>query len=188
MPNVFVYGAQMRHPESLERGRAAVVEDHAVDFTARGVPVLEPAFADLQPAPGRRAHGVVTDFAPATWDELRAFERGYQLIEVTAVIAASGERVACLALTRGALASPPARPSARYARLLVFGARRHGLPPEVIARYERAAAEGSRITLRLAWLKPLAGRVGLRKLALGVTLLVFALLWLLVWLLLRLLA
>jgi len=55
----------------------------------------------------------------------------------------------------------PGRPSARYARKLAAGARAHGLPAPVVDRYERAAAEGGRASLALAWLFPLASRIGL---------------------------
>ncbi|MCB9755268.1 MAG: gamma-glutamylcyclotransferase [Myxococcales bacterium] len=184
MPRVFFYGAQMLHPESVARGRVGVVDGYAVDFTAVGVPVFEPAFANLEAAPGQRAHGVVTELSDAAWAEVRAVERSYRVTRVRAALR-TGEVVECVSLTTGPRAGRPGRPSARYARLLVEGARAHGLPPEVVARYERAAADGSRISLRLRWLRPLALRFGLRAVAVGLALCVALLIALLLWALTR---
>ena len=147
MPKAFVYGAQMIHPASVGVAWPARVDDHAVEFVARGVPVFEPCFAALVATPGAIAHGVIVDFDDHAWAELVRFERGYAVVEVDAelidptdVDELGVERLTCLAFridARARLASP-GRPSARYARKLAAGARAHGLPPEVVTRSSRS--------------------------------------------------
>ncbi|PRP90335.1 hypothetical protein ENSA5_65320 [Enhygromyxa salina] len=172
MPRVFVYGAQMAHPESVGAAWPARIADHAVRFVVRGVPLFEPAFAGLEPAPGETALGVIIDFSDETWAKLVRFERGYEVVELdaelldpdhAAEIHSRGATVTCFAfrLDPRQRTATPRRPSARYARKLAAGARAHGLPPELIARYERAVSEGGRASLALAWLFPLASRIGL---------------------------
>lgn len=170
MPLAFVYGAQMAHPESVGAAWAARVPDHAVRFVARGAPIFEPVFAGLEPAPGELALGVVVDFSEATWASLVRFERGYELVEVEAELLHPDDieelgtaRLRCQAfrLRPSQRTAKERRPSARYARKLAAGARAHGLPRELIDRYEQAAKTGSRASLALTWLFPLASRIGL---------------------------
>lgn len=170
MPKAFVYGAQMIHPESLGAAWPARVQDHAVRFVARGVPVFEPVFAALEPAPGEVAHGVVVDFAEDTWAGLIRHERGYEPVELevelldpadAAELGAARLRCPAFCVRPSQRRAREARPSARYARKLAAGARAHGLPAQVVTRYEQAAAEGGRASLTLAWLFPLASRIGL---------------------------
>lgn len=169
MPKVFVYGAQMAHPDSVGAAWPGRVRDHAVRFVAPGLPLFEPAFAAIEAAPGALAHGVIVDFDDATWASLIALERSYEPRELevelltpedAAELGASTLRCPAFFLARPGL-SRERQPSARYARKLAAGARAHGLPPEVVTRYEHAAAHGSRLTLTLAWLFPLASRIGL---------------------------
>lgn len=191
MPKVFVYGAQMIHPDSLGAAWPARVHDHAVRFVARGLPLLEPVFAALEPAAGETAHGVIVDFSTQTWTELQRLERSYDVVEVDAelldpdhALELGAERLRCPAFQIRPAARTPeeGRPSARYARKLAAGARAHGLPPEVIARYERAVTQGSRASLALAWLFPIASRIGLVQTAALLALtLVLALFLLLRW-------
>lgn len=161
----------MIHPESKGTGRAALVRDYAVRMSSPGVPAFEPVFAGLEPVPGAIAHGVIIEFEDETWEQLVRFEKSYVLEEVRAEVLPGPKLEAdaqpvvevCLAFClhpqrRG---RPEGRPSARYARKLVEGARTHGLPEAVIARYERAAEQGSRLSLSLLWLYPVAQRIGL---------------------------
>ncbi len=193
VPNVFVYGAQMIHPESLGAGsRPARVRGHAIHFTARGIPVFEPAFAELEPDPDptASAYGVIVEFTDQAWASLVRHESGYEVVDVEAELLDPSETrtLRCHAFRlhpRQRLATP-GRPSARYARKLVAGARAHGLPAEVIAHYEHAAAIGGRTTLALAWIYPFASRIGLVNtallLAFVVTALVISLISLVAWL------
>ncbi|MFV8754452.1 hypothetical protein ACNOYE_28220 [Nannocystaceae bacterium ST9] len=184
MPKLFVYGAQMIHPESLGvTSWPARVRGHTVEFMARGIPVFEPAFAELEPVadPHAAAYGVVVEFSDSAWAELVRHESGYAVVEVEAELldpsratelGASSLRCHAFRLLERERLATPGRPSARYARKLVAGARAHGLPPDVIARYEQAAAQGGRASLALAWLYPFASRVGLGTTALLLALVV----------------
>ena len=185
MPKAFVYGAQMIHPESVGAAWPARVQDHAVEFVARGVPVFEPCFAALVAAPGATAHGAIVDFDDASWATLVELERSYVVVEIEAELLEPADadelgaaRLSCLAfrIQPWARLREPRRPSARYARKLAAGARAHGLPPEVVARYERAAAEGGRASLALVWLYPLASRIGLVPTAVLLVLVIVAVL------------
>lgn len=170
MPKAFVYGAQMAHPESLGSAWAGRVHDHAVRFTAPGLPLFEPVFAALEPSPGAIAHGVVVDFDEQTWATLLRQERSYEAREVEVELLREDDavelgartlRCPAFILTQQRARTQEGRPSARYARKLASGARAHGLPPEVVKRYEQAARAGGRLTLALAWLFPIASRIGL---------------------------
>lgn len=181
MPKVFVYGAQMIHPESLGAAWPAKLEDHAVRFVARGLPIFEPVFAGLEAAAGETAYGVVVEFSDATWAALVRHEVGYQIVEVEAeLLEADHTRelgtatLVCFAfhLRSRQRTKSEGRPSARYARKLAAGARAHGLPREVIERYEQAAARGGRASLALAWLFPIASRIGLVQTAMVVAVVV----------------
>ena len=55
MPLIFVYGAVLSHAHVRAHGVAAYADDHAIRFVVSGVPWLEPAFAAIEPAPGKRA-------------------------------------------------------------------------------------------------------------------------------------
>lgn len=149
MPTVFVYGSLMLHPEALATGRSACLEDHAVRFTVPGFPPLEPAFANLEPAPGERAWGVVAEWSESAWRRARRAERPYD-VRTIAVRVGGDEPRAALAFFL--VAAPLARekvPSGRYARKLWRGAEHHGLPDDVVARYRALAERGSPWTRRL---------------------------------------
>lgn len=150
MPNVFVYGALMTHPVALRSGVGASVADHAVRFLTLGLPFLEPAFALLVPAPGETAFGAIVPFDDATWRLERAAEATYTTAGVRATTLA-GDPVEAIALVAGFRTRRIERaPSARYASLLLAGAEHHGLPADVIARYQALRASGPSLTLRLA--------------------------------------
>ena len=142
MVQAFVFGALMVHRRALEAGEAATVRDHAVRFVVRG-PGREPSFASLEPAPGEEAWGVLVPFRPLEWAVVRLREFGYRARPVTA-ITRDGREVACVALfILGPLRRKSEKaPSARYARLLLRGARHHGLPEHVVERY-RVFAEAT---------------------------------------------
>jgi len=152
VPLAFVYGALMTHPHVLAHGEAGWVDDHDVRFVYRGLPLIEPAFAALEPAHGARAWGVITEWSDAQWRRVCRRERGY---DVRAVIARSrarrGEDKPCVAFFASSRMRGAERlPSARYARLLLRGAEHHALPAEVIARYRTLVERGARWSMRLA--------------------------------------
>jgi len=142
VPRAFVYGALMAHPHVLGHGEAAWVDDHAVRFSMRGMPLFEPSFAALEPSVGARAWGALVEWSDAQWSRILLRELGYDTREVIARTK-RGREISCLAF----FASPRLRakertPSARYARLLLQGAEHHALPGDVIDRY-RALANAS---------------------------------------------
>lgn len=139
----------MTHPFVLSRGEPAWVEDHAVRFTARGLPLLEPAFAALEPVAGARAWGVAVDWTDADWARICRREWPYDLREVIATNR-RGEEHTCVAFFIGGRFRIRERtPSARYAKLLLNGAEHHALPSEVIMRYRELVEKGARWSVRL---------------------------------------
>lgn len=134
----FAYGSNL----SLERlrqrvGVAAAVAparlaDHELRVDKRGRDGT--AKANLRPMPGSLVWGVVYELAPEGLDRLDAFEGGYERLPV-AVATADGVRLEATTY-RSSLVDPALRPRAGYLRLIVEGARAHGLPAEWIASLE----------------------------------------------------
>ncbi len=149
--DVFVFGALMRSAPGRTNGRAASLPDHEVRFVARGVPHLEPSFAALVPAKGRKAHGVIYSLDERVGNELVRLEPGYEEQRVT--VESDGTSTEALALfpTRDVLLASERIPSRRYARILVRGAREHGLPQVWIKRLQGLADQGPRLTSALSW-------------------------------------
>lgn len=149
MPSFFVYGALMLHPRALASGVAACVDEHAIRFVVRGLPLLEPAFAALEAEAGARAWGVIAEFSDVEWATVRRRERPYLERPVVARTLA-GVQVAARALFPS---RRPGRaegaPSARYADLLLRGAERFALPAEIVERYRALRDGGPRATLAL---------------------------------------
>ncbi len=149
MPRAFVYGALMTHPHALARGEPAWVDDHAVRFTVRGLPLLEPAFAALEPAPGARAWGVAVEWSDRQWARICRREWPYDVREVIARTKRGAERPCLAFFIGGAFRIRERTPSARYARLLLDGAEHHALPAEVVQRYRELVEKGARWSVRL---------------------------------------
>jgi hypothetical protein len=150
VPLAFVYGALMTHPHVLAHGEAGWVEDHDVRFVYRGVPLIEPSFAALEPATGEKAWGVIAEWSDEQWQRVCRRERGY---DVRRVLARNkrGEERECVAFFASSLTRAAERPpSARYARLLLRGAEHHALPTEVVAKYRTLVERGARWSTRLA--------------------------------------
>jgi hypothetical protein len=149
VPRSFVYGALMTHPHVLAHGEPAWVDDHAIRFVRRGFPLLEPAFAALEPVIGGRAWGVFVEWSDAQWARVRRREFGYDAREVIAHNR-RGEQKSCLALFAGnGFRARERTPSARYARLLLKGAEHHALPAEVVERYRTLVLQGASWAVRL---------------------------------------
>lgn len=149
VPRAFVYGALMTHPHALAYGEPAWVDDHAVRFVARGLPLIEPAFAALDSVAGSRAWGVSVEWTDRQWANICRREWPYDTREVLARTK-RGEERSCLAFfIGGGFRIRERTPSARYARLLLKGAEHHALPAEVITRYRELAERGARWSIRL---------------------------------------
>lgn len=149
MPRTFVYGALMSHPHALSHGQPAWVDDHAVRFTARGLPLVEPVFAALEPAIGARAWGVSVEWSDAQWARICRREWPYDIREVIAKTR-RGQEQPCLAFFIGDRFRVRERtPSARYARMLLKGAEHHALPADVVERYRALVVQGASWVVRL---------------------------------------
>ncbi len=150
MPLAFVYGALMTHPHVLATGEPGWVDDHDVRFVYRGLPLIEPSFAALEPAHGSKAWGVITEWSDAQWLRVCRRERGYDVRDVLARNRRGEERpcVAFFASRRVRAVERP--PSARYARLLLRGAEHHAFPADIVAKYRTLVERGGRWSLRLA--------------------------------------
>lgn len=137
----FAFGANMssrvlaaRHVTPLSR-EVATLPDYRLVFQERGVPIVEPAFASIEPASGDRVHGVLLQLERAAFARIDSTEGpGYRLLDVE-VIGRSSGRVRATAYT----SSRPVRgllPSRRYLELLCEGARENGLPDDYVRRLE----------------------------------------------------
>jgi hypothetical protein len=138
----FAYGSNMssarmrsRVPEARVHGVGCVAglrlafEKPGADGTAR---------ANLAPDPGGLVWGVLWALPESAWPALDRCEPGYARREIEAVC--GGVRVRAQTY----LATHPADASlgvcAAYGRLVLEGAREHGLPPEHVERIEALAA------------------------------------------------
>ncbi len=134
----FAFGANMsravlekRRGMKVRRMERARVADWARAFVERGVPFIEPVFSGLVEAPGEHCWGVLYELSPEDARRLDGFEAsGYMRVHVDAESESFGTvRAFAYASKRPVYGR---RPSLRYLRLLLDGAREHGLPAEVI--------------------------------------------------------
>lgn len=96
------------------------------------------AKANLAPAAGHRAWGVLYRIDAAHLDDLDRFEGGYQRVEVE-VRTAAGEICRATTYRSDRIASDPT-PFDWYRALILEGAREHGLPEEHLALLEALPA------------------------------------------------
>lgn len=139
----FAFGSNMAREVFLRRrtmrsdtGEPAVLFDHRLAFTEPGlIRWVEPAFANIEPAPGRKVHGVLWQISDGDFARLLTTESpNYEAIEVTVQAARAGT-VQARAL-RSRRRQVETAPSRRYLDLLLLGAREHGLPASYIAELE----------------------------------------------------
>lgn len=138
----FAYGSNMVSKQMLERcpdcevtGVAKLV-DHRLAFT-RFSRNRQSWVADIVEAPGSDVWGVLYGLSRRDRDELDANEghpSAYRRGPIT-VLDVDGNVVAACTY-RVVTKQPEKPPAAAYWRLLVEGAREHGLPPDYIARLE----------------------------------------------------
>ena len=154
----FAFGANMdtaifvdrrgMSPASME---PAELPGYRLVFDQAGIPLIEPAFANIQAAPDDVVHGVLYRL---THDELAQLDRmegggdayDHHMVDVVGRDTGPATAHAYLATrTRGGLA-----PSRRYRDILVRGAEQHGLPPAWVERLRNQSVSG------WAWLAPLS--------------------------------
>jgi len=139
----FAFGSNMAREVFLGRrtmrsasGEPAVLDDHRLAFTEPGlIPGVEPAFANIEPAPGAQVHGVLWELCDDEFARLLTTESpNYEPVDVT-VLGGRVGRVVARAL-RSRRRQVECAPSRRYLALLVAGAREHGLPAHYVAELE----------------------------------------------------
>ncbi len=135
----FAFGANL-HPATLERRRieplrhaSARLDGHRLVFDLPGVPVFEPAFANIHPADDH-VWGVLYELSTADMRRLRSYE-GAAYGEVDVEVESDGARVTARAFSAEER-HRPRPPSRRYLRVITEGARHHALPDPWIDRLE----------------------------------------------------
>jgi hypothetical protein len=135
----FAYGSNMHLPRLLERApsarRVALGEacDHRFAWNKLGRDGS--AKANLVPAPGESAWGVVFAIAAADWQLLDGFEPDYERRSVQ--VRANGETILCETYVSEHLVEGEV-PRPWYRELVLRGARENGLPPEWLRTLARA--------------------------------------------------
>jgi len=136
----FAYGGNMNPNVLHERRRihplesvGGYIEGYRLSFTLRGFPWLEPAFANIEPAPGEFIHGVLHRLTQNQFRRLDRFEgRGfaYRHLELDAC-AYDGRKIRAR-IYSAIIVSAEKKPSCRYLNILREGARYHQLNPEYV--------------------------------------------------------
>lgn len=140
----FAYGANMSARVLARRrvrplsAEVATLQGHELRFSHPGPPLIEPAFASVDPCPEARVYGVLYQISEAELRWLDRLEGRYQkkLLEVT------GDRTGKVSARVYQTPTPVAgkRPSVRYLRLLLDGAKENKLPAEYISWLEAQPA------------------------------------------------
>lgn len=130
----FAYGANMSNAVMVRRGIhplrsvPAILADHRLAFNLRGMPLVEPVFANVVSARDDVVHGVAHQLTTPQFRRLW-FQEGVGLAYRTATVEVqSYAGVPLMARTFIARCTArDGRPSRRYLQLLIDGAEQHGL-------------------------------------------------------------
>lgn len=113
-------------PRSSE---AARLDGYELHFDTPGLPLVEPGFANVRPAPAGTVYGVLYRLEPSQLRTLDLMEGGGQAYRHIEVEVDGSERGRVVARTYSSLArASRVRPSLRYLNILLGGARAHDLP------------------------------------------------------------
>lgn len=141
MPLYFAYGSNLRTarlrarvPSATPRG-VAWLDGFRLTLDKRGADGS--AKANVAAAAGERVFGVVYELEAAHWPDLDRCEPGYERFD--ARVERGGARLA-VQTYRSTLVTDDPVAHAWYKRLMVEGAREHGLPPEWVALLEALPA------------------------------------------------
>ena len=132
----FAYGANMHDSVLTRRGvrslnaMPGVLEGYKRTLQMPGIRFAEPRFATLIESSRSRVHGVVHEM---TGDDLLLLDRYELNQERFEVQIQSAETTVSATAYRSRLLVEPGPCSRRYKRLMIEGARDHGLPEEAIA-------------------------------------------------------
>lgn len=136
----FAYGGNMNPRVLSERRRidplesvAGVLEDFRLVFNTRGIPWIEPAFANVEPVKGERVHGVLHRLTPEQFTRLDLFEgRGLAYRHMELDVKAYDGRTIRARVYSAIRVTAEKPPSCRYLNLLREGASFYQLAPEYV--------------------------------------------------------
>ncbi len=146
----FAYGSNMparyltnvRHVAVYDSAPGRLI-DHDVQFFVSGLPFLEPAFANLIPAKGRSAFGVLHRIDANSLFRISCSEsESYAMAERDVQRLDSSATVRAWTLV-GSPSVATAVPSRRYLGLLLEGAEAHDLPLQYSDRLAQAQLDGA---------------------------------------------
>ncbi|TNF65712.1 MAG: gamma-glutamylcyclotransferase [Gammaproteobacteria bacterium] len=151
----FVYGALMHNKIIRRKGKAAYLPGYMIQFSIKGIPLIEPGFATLVPAPGDQAWGVMVELNERDWVKMSSHEVSYQL-DTTLAYDLDYQAHEVKALLPKPKAHQPRtwKPSSRYARMLYYASCHFHFPEDVKARYREAYLKGNKVTRYIPWFTP----------------------------------
>lgn len=152
---VFVYGGSLMNERGIH-GRPALLRGYELRWVLVGVPPFEPSFGSIVPKEGGEVYGAVVEVPDEEWPKMRDLGTAYNDLEVRVSFLDGSGELDCLTMEPKPTHFREERlPSARYGRILREGAEHHGFPQDVIERYREVEKTGSRLSLRLRWLRSL---------------------------------
>ncbi len=141
----FAYGGNMNPGVLSERRKISPLEsvpgrleDYRLAFNTRGFPWIEPAFANVEHAPGACVHGVLHRLTEEQFARLDRYEWGgvaYRHLELD-VTAYDGRRIRARVYS-ARYVSRDKNPSCRYLTLIREGARLSGLDQDYVRMLDR---------------------------------------------------
>ncbi|HMT02570.1 MAG TPA: hypothetical protein PKD00_04560 [Burkholderiales bacterium] len=159
MKKLFVYGALMAKHKDKSSSYPVYLNNHQISFKVKGFMPFEPSFANLEESINKKAYGVIIILSNDDLNKYIAHESSYSTKTVH-VVDNNNNIHECTALFLNRVGySENVMPSARYARLLHLGARYHGLPQDITKYYKSLQKQGSKFTLYLRFLLPLAWKL-----------------------------
>ena len=123
-------GRRRIQPQSAEH---ATLQDYRLTFNLRGIPLIEPVFANIEPTPQAQVNGVLYRLAPEAQSRLDVLEgegKYYRSVDVDVVGEDSGTVRAKTYV--GLKTRREGRPSRRYLELLIGGGQLYGFPAEYV--------------------------------------------------------
>lgn len=140
----FAFGSNMlskvinRHRQVATHSKSiALLNDYALVFNARGLPIIEPGFANIAPVKNARVWGVAYLIERADWLKIIATEgKDYSEHEVE-VETETGDRVRAVTLYATENLVSNKRPSKRYHSIVLEGAIESQLPKDYIDELKR---------------------------------------------------
>eukprot|EP00755_Sulcionema_specki_P029773 Sspe_Gene.92870::Locus_65634_Transcript_1_1_Confidence_1.000_Length_1234::g.92870::m.92870 len=135
--NMDVHALEQRKRVKVLEHTPAVLKGWKMAFTLRGIPFVEPAYANAVETGNAEdsIHGVAFLMTPEAVAGLDKVESGYdkRMVTLTAYDGRTLDNAFLYVNKPGAASEEPLTPSARYLGVLVKGARQAGLDPEYIS-------------------------------------------------------